>query len=53
MPFFIQSDRVIPMKIPMKEKKLVYGVLIGDESFQAAIIGLLKIRPEVGSINDY
>lgn len=53
MPFFIQSDRVILMKFPMKEKKLVYGVLIGDESFQAAIIGLLKIRPEVGSIIEF
>ena len=41
------------MKLPMKEKKLVYGVLIGDESFQAAIIGLLKIRPEVGSIIEF
>ena len=53
MPFFIQSDTVIIMKLPMKEKKLVYGVLIGDESFQAAIIGLLKIRPEVGSIIEF
>ena len=53
MPFFIQSDTVILMKLPMKEKKLVYGVLIGDESFQAAIIGLLKIRPEVGSIIEF
>lgn len=53
MPFFIQSDTVILMKLPMKEKKLVYGVLISNESFQAAIIGLLKIRPEVGSIIEF
>lgn len=53
MPFFIQSDTVIIMKLPMKEKKLVYGVLISNESFQAAIIGLLKIRPEVGSIIEF